>query len=511
MKVLIRADASRHIGSGHVARCLTLAHVLRARGAEVSFACRELPGNALQRIAEAGFPALLLPSQYPGEAQVERIQDPIPWQADIDALGALLPAAPRFDWIVLDHYGLDASWQSAARRYAQNIAVIDDLANRPHDADLLLDQSLTAGMAAYERWLPVSCQTLFGPRYALLRPEFASAPIEIRDSVKRVLVSFGGVDLGGETFKTMNALADMAELEVDFVAGAANPAWDRLQSVATGHGNWHLYQHVHDFAALMRQADLFIGAGGGTSWERAALGLPTICIAVAANQQPNAEQLAAVDAHCYLGPSAEVSQEDLQRAIKQLAIRADIRKAYGEKSRILVDGKGAQRVAAAMLVKGLALRAATLADAKLLFDGRNAESVRRWSINPAPIIWAQHLSWLQAVLQRQDRLLLIGEFEGVPVGVLRYDRNAEQSERVEVSIYLLPGKEGQGWGAALLAAGDQYVTRHWSGLAKIDATVLPDNRASIKLFIQAGYQQQGEHFERIVSLGQHEPWKESHE
>ncbi|QDQ28904.1 UDP-2,4-diacetamido-2,4,6-trideoxy-beta-L-altropyranose hydrolase [Chitinimonas arctica] len=492
MKVLIRADASVAIGSGHVARCLTLAKVLRLAGAQPVFACRALPGHALAVIAGQGFETVALPAGYKDEMTGD-IEAALPWRADLDALQAALPGQ-RFDWLLVDHYGLGAAWQTGARSLADRIAVVDDLANRPHDADLLLNQNLNAEASAYAGQLPSTCRLLLGPRHALLRPEFNVGPVEIAPRAKRLLVSFGGADAQGETFKVMTALADLDELEVDFVAGAANPAWPALTQALVGREHWRLHRHVDDFAGLMARADLFIGAGGGTSWERAALGLPSICIAIAANQVGNAERLALAGAHLYLGQADAVTAEMLRAAVSLLAGNVGLRHSLAARSRALVDGKGAARVAAALLTGALRLRPATSADAQLLFDGRNAAEVRRWSLNDAAIDWDGHLAWLQRSLANAERALLVAEAPDGPVGVLRYDRIEPQ--RAEVSIYLLAGREGRGWGQALLAAGDRWIAEYWPGLQAIAAVVKPANVASLKLFQALGYRQQDCHFER---------------
>ena len=146
----------------------------------------------------------------------------------------------------------------------------------------------------------------------------------------------------------MLALVDFHELEIDFVAGTGNPKAASMQAMASTRPTWRFQAHTEHFAELMAQADLFIGAGGGTSWERAALGLPTICIAVAANQRANAEALATIGAHLYLGPSEDVSVGALRDAIGVLLTNQGIRQSFAERSRQLVDGQGAKRVAAAL-------------------------------------------------------------------------------------------------------------------------------------------------------------------
>lgn len=495
MRVLIRADASLAIGSGHIARCLTLAKVLRDGGADVVFACRLLPGHLLASLEAQGWRTYRLPATYGEEEAVQDIEAALPWQADIAALQVLLTAEEAFDWIIVDHYGLDHHWQTAARQWAPRIAAIDDLANRRHAVDLLLDQNLSGTPSAYAPWVEPACRTLLGPRFALIRDEFKRDPVLIQAQARRVLVNFGGFDAAGETYKAMLALAEIDGLEVDLIAGTGNPEWARMQAMAVSRPTWRLQTHTDEFARLMAQADLFVGAGGGTSWERAALGLPTLCIAVAANQQANAERLAAAGAHLYLGPRETVSVESLRQAISVLLANQGLRQSFAERSRQLVDGQGARRVAVALAGVALQLRKATMADARLLFEGRNAAAVRRWSVQPKAIDWANHLTWLAATLANAQRLLLIAEAVDGPIGVLRYDR---VETRAEVSIYLFEGRFGLGWGRALLARGESLVRDYWPMLRLIDAQVLPANQASINLFREAGYVQADCRFERAL-------------
>lgn len=348
MRVLIRADASAVMGSGHVARCLTLANLLRRQGAHVAFAGRQLPGNRLEALRADGFEVFALPHAYPHEQCGSGIEALLPWQADIAALDEALKGCAQFDWIIVDHYGLDHHWQTAARRWALRIAAIDDLANRRHAVDVLLDQNLTGTPQAYEALTDKHCERLLGPHFALLRDEFCREPLEIRAQARRVLVNFGGFDAAGQVHKAMLALTDIEGLEVDFVAGLDNPAWSQMQALAVNHPDWRLHSYVSDFSRLMVQADLFIGAGGGTSWERAALGLPTLCISVAANQQTNAELLAAMGAQVYLGGHEQVDTAQLHQAIGFVLANKGLRQSLARHSRELVDGCGAERVASVL-------------------------------------------------------------------------------------------------------------------------------------------------------------------
>lgn len=498
MRVLIRADASMAIGSGHIARCLTLANALRSDGAEVVFACRQLPGHLLQRVSDQGYLALGLPERYPQEASDAGIEVRLPWQADIDALASALGTPQRFDWLIVDHYGLDATWESAARRFADHLMAIDDLANRPHAVDVLLDQNYSAQAQdrPYARWIEGDCKTFFGPRFALLRDEFQCSPIVIKPRVERVLVNFGGFDAALQVYATMQALQGLNDLQVDFVAGLHNPEWAAMSELAKARPNWRLHTVASDFFGMMQRADLFIGAGGGTTWERAALGLPTICIAVADNQHLNAQLLAQAGGHLYLGSHDALAPQRLVEAVAVLRDNRELRQSFAERSRVLVDGKGAQRLAVALAAPVLALRQATERDATLLFEGRNAAHVRQWAFNRDLIDWDSHVAWLASSLRNIQRLILIGDTPRGPVGMVRYDR---EGDSVEVSIYLFDGHAGVGWGQVLLVSGERLLRRHWPGIRLIQAQVLADNAVSVSLFQKAGYAQAERHFQRVLN------------
>ncbi|WP_425928519.1 UDP-2,4-diacetamido-2,4,6-trideoxy-beta-L-altropyranose hydrolase [Pseudomonas sp. NyZ201] len=487
MNLLFRVDAGSALGIGHVARCLTLAAELVACGARVAFACRELPGHQMARIAAAGhqvFPLSLA------------LED------DIAALAAVLPAGCRFDWLIVDHYGLDASWETPARQWARRIMVIDDLADRPHDCDLLLDQNFTASAARYQPRVPARCRLLAGPRHALLRPAFRQPRQAESERARRVLVSFGGFDQAGMTLKALQALAGIEQVEVQCIAGQGSADLPALQALVASRPGWQLLGFVDDLPERMAAATLFVGAGGGTTWERAAMGLPSLCVGVADNQLENAEALGQAGVHLYLGAAPMVSVEALRQAIAVLLDNLPLRQHFAARGRALVDGQGARRVAVALLADGVQVRPATSGDARLLFDGRNAEAVRQNSLDSAPLDWDSHCRWLDATLASQQRLLLVGETTDGPLGMLRYD--LLEASRARVSLYLFDGRYGVGWGRALLAAGERALLGRWPALEAIEAQVLAHNAPSLALFRGAGYTQAECHFERIVRNSRHE-------
>jgi RimJ/RimL family protein N-acetyltransferase len=225
------------------------------------------------------------------------------------------------------------------------------------------------------------------------------------------------------------------------------------------------------------------------------MGLPTICIAVSNNQQANGEVMATSGAHVYMGAREHVSVEQLRQAIGFVAGNQGLRQCLARQSRQLVDGRGALRVAAALAGAVLKLRAATPGDAQLLFEGRNAQAVRRWSLETGVIEWPAHQNWLTASLSNPRRLLLIAEADDGPVGVLRYDLRGFTAE---VSIYLFEGRFGLGWGRALLARGEAFVRAHWPQLESLTAQVMPANRPSLKVFGEAGFTQSDCAFTRVL-------------
>lgn len=306
MKVAFRADASVQIGTGHVMRCLTLADELARQGHQCRFVCREHQGHLGDLIASKGYGLTLLPSHSDSELVLkDRGSDNyalwlgVPWQEDarqtLDALKAWKP-----DWLVVDHYALDAKWERALADAAGKIMVIDDLANRPHECALLLDQNLGRVASDYDGLLPAECQRLIGPRYALLRPEFAalreqSLSRRRNPELKRILISLGGVDRTNVTGRVLEALSESAlprSTKLDIIMGAAAPYLDDVrQQTARLPFKATVSVNVKDMAQRMCLADLAIGAAGSTSWERCCLGLPAILMVLAENQKSAAEAL----------------------------------------------------------------------------------------------------------------------------------------------------------------------------------------------------------------------------
>ena len=312
MKIVFRTDASIQTGTGHVMRCLTLADALRERGAQCTFVCRPHAGHLLDLIRQRGHEALGL--RLP-EAQFNAPADPTHaqwlgtgWASDAEQTRQAL-GDHAVDWLVADHYALDRRWEQSMRPHAKNIMVIDDLADRPHDCDLLLDQNLGRAAADYSGLLNPGTQTLIGPQYALLRPEFAqwrdySLKRRVNPQLKNLLITMGGVDKDNATGQVLQALRTCPlplDCRITVVMGATAPWLDEVRTQAQDMP-WptRVLVGVNDMAQLMADSDLAIGAAGSTSWERCCLGLPTLMVVLAENQKEAAAHLQKAGAANYL-------------------------------------------------------------------------------------------------------------------------------------------------------------------------------------------------------------------
>jgi UDP-2,4-diacetamido-2,4,6-trideoxy-beta-L-altropyranose hydrolase len=485
MRVAIRADADVRTGSGHVMRCLSLADALRRQGADVTFITRALPAALAAWVGERGHAVAALPAREPQAL-------PAGPGDEIRDAGQTLALATGADWMVVDHYQLGAAWETAARAGHHRVLAIDDLA-RPHDCDLLLDQNLHAAPEArYRGRVPPGCVLLLGPRHALLREGFAEARRKVAPRsgpVRRLHVFLGGMDADNVTTRVLHAIAaaGATHLPIDVVLGAQHPAKEALQALTATWAQTRCHVQTPDMVELLCRADLAIGAGGSSTWERCALGVPTLALCVADNQR---ELLRQASAHGLLATPDEADQRDvaaLAAHVRALLGNETLRSQLSARAYEMVDGGGAERVARAMAAPALAVRRARAADCEPLRTWRNAPEVRAVSRSDAIITPEQHRAWFDRVLAADDRLLLICELSGQPVGVVRFDVDATDPECAEVSIYLVPGHQGRGLGGPVLHAAESWLRRSRPQLTWLRAHVRAGNAASRRLFEASGY------------------------
>jgi UDP-2,4-diacetamido-2,4,6-trideoxy-beta-L-altropyranose hydrolase len=271
----------------------------------------------------------------------------IDWKIDAENTLAVLAGIPNLSWLITDHYALDARWEGQMRAFTEKIMIIDDLADRPHDCDLLLDQNLYEKLERrYDGLVPDRCERLLGPRYALLRPEFAAARKTLRHRdgrVRRIFIFFGGSDLSNETAKALEAirLMNRSDIAVDVVVGASNLKGEQIREICQRTPNTYFHRQVENMAELMSLADLAIGAGGTTTWERCCLGLPTLVLVLADNQREVAEAMSTAGAIRIVGWSADVTSTGLAEALRMALASPDYLIAMSERSLAIMGGPGA--------------------------------------------------------------------------------------------------------------------------------------------------------------------------
>jgi UDP-2,4-diacetamido-2,4,6-trideoxy-beta-L-altropyranose hydrolase len=386
MHIAIRTDASILIGSGHVMRCLTLADALRERGATCRFISREHPGNLLGLIRQRGHEATGLAYaevEEPGAAvSDDRLAHSnwlaVDWQTDAEQTRAAIEES-TIDWLVVDHYALDHRWESKLRDSCNRLMVIDDLADRRHECDLLLDQNLVANFERrYAGLVPDNCVLLLGTQYALLQRQYAELHSRIpprKGSARKALVYFGGSDPANLTGMTVAAFLSLQrnDIALDVVVNADSPNAQSICRQVEGHSKVTVHSALDSLAPLMVAADVAIGASGATSWERCCLGLPSLVISLADNQRPIAAELNEKGLIRWLGHSGEVSEARLAESLAEL-FRIDLAE-WSERCRQAVDGRGTERVCARLTPDAkspLTVRPAELAD-----EAQNKESVSR--------------------------------------------------------------------------------------------------------------------------------------
>lgn len=330
MQVVFRTDASLDIGTGHVMRCMTLADALRERGASSCFVCRPHPGNLIELISERGYRVMELPITQGDRVYHATTRDQesayrswlgVHWEADAEQTLSLLQNE-SVDWLIVDHYALDARWERSLRPSCRHLLVVDDLADRQHDCDLLLDQNLGRQAADYLGLVPEGCSVLAGPQYALLRPEFSTLrPYSLArrkpPALLHLLISMGGVDKDNFTARILDALAASplpADCRITIVMGLHAPWIKQVRrKAAVLPWSTEVLVNVPDMARLMSDSDLAIGAAGTTAWERCCLGLPTLTAVLSENQRPGALALQQAGATLLIGNDLDLASELKER------------------------------------------------------------------------------------------------------------------------------------------------------------------------------------------------------
>jgi UDP-2,4-diacetamido-2,4,6-trideoxy-beta-L-altropyranose hydrolase len=312
MIIYFRVDSSSAIGNGHAIRSFALAEKLRARGAMVRFICGTESGHINMMYKEKGFEVISLPTG-------------IEIEEDKTICGEILKKSKEIpSWLIIDNYGIDFYWEKSLRPFVKAIMVIDDLANRRHDCDLLLDQNLYVDMKKrYDGLVPEGCKRFVGQEYVLLREEFFREYRWVRGERKEtrnLLVTFGGGDPTKETQKTIRALSMLQALtlETDIIVGSSNPYFEEIREMARNLVNVEIHHGVETMSRYIAKADLAVGSIGLSTWERCYLGLPSISISITKNQEEIALAIAEAGVTYYMGNSLEVTSKQIAAAINKI-------------------------------------------------------------------------------------------------------------------------------------------------------------------------------------------------
>jgi UDP-2,4-diacetamido-2,4,6-trideoxy-beta-L-altropyranose hydrolase len=476
--VVFRADGGPAIGAGHVLRSLALASVFRDGGWSIGFAATVDTFDSIAALRDWPLERLPLDADAAGEPEAFRRQ----WPDGADIL-------------VVDHYGRDASLEQACRGWARRIVVIDDLADRPHDADVVVD--VAHSKSDYRKLVSSTCVTLVGAEHAIVHPAFRAAraaALAQRDgrAIDRMLVSFGQVDTANATMRALRALKSVGlGGDIDVVLGSAAPHLAEVRAAGGDRVRVYVDVPAEKMSQLMSEADFAIGAGGVTALERCCLGLPSIVATIADNQTRIVAMLRNAGAASDAGGIDIGFEGRLQRLLHDALQNKPRRLTMAKAGASLVDGRGAERIALAAIGpwpanggRAISLRLAGADDEAWLLELQSQPETRRFANDPASPKAEAHHAWLGRALADPARLLMIAEIDGERAGMLRLDR-VGSAERVSIAVDRKVHR--QGVGAAILGLAARLRPH-----MPLEAEVLPGNEPSLALFAGAGYLRVGE-------------------
>jgi UDP-2,4-diacetamido-2,4,6-trideoxy-beta-L-altropyranose hydrolase len=472
--LLIRADASATIGTGHVMRCLALAQAWQATGGSVVFLQVATTPAIGDRLRREGIVAVRVDGVVRGSADDAR---------ETIACASRNEAA----WIAGDGYDFGADWQRLIKDAGFRLLLIDDYGHATHYwADLLLNPCIRGKPDRYSAREP-QVELLTGLDYVLLRKEFSAWRTLSRPMpavARRVLVTLGGGDAGNVTLKAIEGLARLAGIEVTVVVGGSNPNQPAVASAVSALAMpMRVVIDAENMPELMAWADIAVAAAGSTSWELGFMGLPSIVMILADNQEELGAALADAGLARCLGRAAEVTAERLAEALQALVLDQPQRQQMSLRGKQLIDGIGAQRVATRMQAALVRLRPASQADCRTIWDWANAPEVRDASFSSAPIPWDTHLRWYAAKIANPNCCIYIAGTDNCPAfGQVRFDVTGGEAT---ISVSMVR-PEGKGWGAAVIA---RAVQAFWADFPfdRIHAYIKAGNRTSLFAFEKAGF------------------------
>ena len=478
---VIRADAGSHVGGGHILRCLSIAFELHREGWSVALVTIRETDDALDGLIPDWVEKVFL--------KPEETCDP-------HAMRDAVPSGCRL--LIVDHYDLDESYESSLRGWAEQILVVDDLANRPHNCDFLVDHTYGRDRDDYKKSVPPHCTLMCGSDYMLLRSEFARRRLRgVRSPddafpPRRVLVFMGMGDADCLSVRALSALIESKlGLQTRVLLGALSPAVAPAIELAEKHSNIEVLVNAPDMAAHLEWADFAIGTAGTSAWERCCLAIPTIALKITDhtndNQRVVADALRENGGALDLGEGKNVSVSEFSSILRQFASDKNQYKDLSISAAKMCDGLGTSRVAMHLLpVKChdneiLTLRRFTQADSKLLFSWQSTPGVRKYFRNQDPPTPSQHAEWTRSRINSISVVTEVICKGDQPVGLVRLDP-LQENEEFEVSILVAPQFQKMGVGEGALRLLQRLVP-----YLRLKAKVEPKNLPSIAIFKRAGY------------------------
>ncbi len=500
MRIVFRVDASLEIGSGHVMRCLALADIFQENGAKVQFICRKYKGNLISKIISKGFIVLelddsnsskcdhkLFHSHWLGASQKKDSEDCLSFLKQ-----------ESVSWLIIDHYGIDEDWQTYLKGNYQKLMVIDDLADRRHQCDLLLDQTFGRQKIDYKNLVPETSNLILGSKYALLRPEFKtwreySLDRRKAPSLRELLINMGGMDNQNVTKIVLEEISRCnlpKDINITIIMGALSPHLKSIKILAKNLCyRASVKVEVSNLAEIMANSDIAIGASGSSTWERCCLGLPTIQFISAENQIFLAEALSNQHIIKLANNTSELK--------KLLESASDWITSISSSAKSICSGQGIYKIFNKMSNLEIILNKfgkvklenyvnSSKKNMALTLSMRNHSKVRKFMFNTQEISKESHINFIQTLAERADiRYFLVKQNQQV-IGSINFSQiNAHKS--VEFGIYTNPFEENNNAGRILEAAASYYGFNEL-GVKKITLKVLASNDRAVNFYKKSGFE-----------------------
>ncbi|HEY9691119.1 MAG TPA: UDP-2,4-diacetamido-2,4,6-trideoxy-beta-L-altropyranose hydrolase [Oculatellaceae cyanobacterium] len=478
MKIIIRTDANIAIGTGHVMRCLALAQAWQDAKGQAIFVMQMVVPVLADKLQSEGMQIVYLPVELNRNEDAEET----------------VKIARQYEaqWVVVDGYQFDAEYQRAIKDAGLHLLFVDDYGHSDrYYADVVLNQNISADEGMYTKREEYT-RLFLGTSYTLLRREFLQWRRWKRShpsTATKILVTMGGSDPDNVTLKVIQGLQllQIEKLEVLVVVGGSNPHYEKLQTACENASiSICLKRNVTNMPELMAWADIAITATGSTTWELAFMGVPSILIVLADNQEAIAQTLNTMNIAVNLGWHTHFTFIDLVKRLSQLLPDLTARKAMSVSSQQLIDGEGSNRVLMPLKNQVLRLRAICEDDCHLLWEWANDPEVRKASFNSDFIPWKQHINWFTDKLNDPNYYIFIAiDQKNQLIGQVRF--HIFNHQQAEVGISVAAAHRGYGYSSILIKTAVEKFYKH-TKIPTIHAYIKQHNYASIKAFEKANFQ-----------------------